>query len=213
MTLKITLAEPHPHPAKPETADAPAYDGLLYTVFQQLRASSSHGIAIALTSACPGEGVTHCLSAIVNNLSRDPRMRVLQLDARLLRELGCAPAELGQHCQRVDTNISEFLGDSTGSSAGRSWESDWEYRRDCLAELRAAFDYILIDCPALKEGRDVFSLAPLVDGVILVVEAGKTRTEQILHAERSLDFARGKLIGHILNKRTFTVPEWLYKRL
>ena len=217
MTIKITLAEPaaesRPHLSQPESADAPAYDGLLYTVFQQLRASSSQGVAIALTSACSSEGVTHCLSAIVNNLSRDPRMRVLQLDSRRLRELGCAPSELPQHCQRIDTNISEFLGDSTNAPAGRSWEGDWEYRRDCLAELRAAFDYILVDCPALKEGRDVFSLAPLVDGVILIVEAGKTRTEQILHAERSIDFARGKLIGHILNKRTFTVPEWLYKRL
>lgn len=201
-----------------ESADAPAYDGLLYTVFQQLRASSNCGVAVALTSACSGEGVTHSLTALVNSLSRDTSMRTLQLDSRRLRSLSCAPSALRGQCQRVDANISEFLGDPGDPPQHPlrrpcSWEGDWEYRRDCMAEFRAAFDYILVDCPALKEGRDVFSLAPLVDGIILVVEAGKTRTEQILHAERSIDFARGKLIGHILNKRTFTVPEWLYKRL
>ena len=66
---------------------------------------------------------------------------------------------------------------------------------------------------AIKSAGDVFSLAPLVDGVIMVVEAGKTRVDQILHAEKSIEFARGKLIGHILNKRSFDVPNWLYKLL
>ena len=222
MTVKITLANPpasaHARDSYAETPDAPAYDGLLYTVFQQLRAASNHGVAVALTSANSGEGVTHTLTALVSSLSRDTSMRTLQIDSRRLRNLSCAPAAMREHCQQIDANISEFLGDSGHASEGSprrscSWEGDWEYRRDCIAELRAAFDYILIDCPALKEGRDVFSLAPLVDGIILVVEACKTRTDQICHAERSIDFARGKLIGHILNKRTFTVPNWLYKRL
>lgn len=219
MKLKLTLPKPTadtPAPSLPRSFardSSPAYDGLLYTVFQQLRASATHGIAVALTSANSGEGVTHSLAAIVNSLSRDTGMRILQIDSRRLRECGCAPAELLQCCQQIDTNISEFLGHPSGTCPARSWEGDWEYRRDCLAEFRAAFDYILIDCPALREGRDIFSLAPLMDGILLVVEACKTRTDQICHAERSIEFARGKLIGHILNKRTFTVPDWLYKRL
>ena len=72
---------------------------------------------------------------------------------------------------------------------------------------------MLIDCPAIREGNDLLSLAPFVDGIILVVEAGGTRKEQILHAEKAIGFARGKLLGHILNKRRYDVPEWLYRRL
>jgi len=45
------------------------------------------------------------------------------------------------------------------------------------------------------------------------VEADKTRRDQILNAEKSIEFARGKLIGHILNKRSYLVPEWIYRRL
>ena len=226
MTLKVKWnARPHAT-ARPQSslgshasaiAASSAYDGLLYTVFQQLRASSPHGIAVALTSANSGEGVTHSIVALVSSLSRDRSMRTLQIDSRHLRELTCAPAAIREHCQQIDSNLFEFLGDSTLPPQPpvntRSWEGDWEYRRDCILELRAAFDYILIDCPALKEARDIFSLAPRLDGILLVVEACKTRTDQICHAERSIDFARGKLLGHILNKRTFTVPDWLYKRL
>ncbi len=221
MTMKMEFSATAPQPVPSERAvrgSGASCDGLLYTVFQQLRASSNQGVAVALTSANSGEGVTHCLRSLVDSLSRDSSMRTLQIDSRRLRDLSCTPSGIAEHCVHIEANISEFLEDAMNDAAtpaqrAHSWEGNWEYRRDCLAELRGAYDYILIDCPALKEGRDVFSLAPLVDGVILVVEASKTRTEQILHAERSIDFARGKLIGHILNKRTFTVPEWLYKRL
>jgi MinD-like ATPase involved in chromosome partitioning or flagellar assembly len=141
-------------------------------------------------------------------------MRILVVDTRRLREIACPPPQLRLLCQPVDENLYEFLGDSGSHPLGaRSWQGDWEYRRDCLAALRRHFDFILLDTPALNLGRDLFSVAPLVDGVLLVVEAGATRVDRILHAERSIHFARGKLLGHILNKRSFTVPHWLYKRL
>jgi Mrp family chromosome partitioning ATPase len=192
------------------THPAQAYDGLLYTVFQQLRAASSEGVIVALTSANSGEGVTHSVAALVGSLSKDHRTRILQVDSRRLSEIGFPPEEIIQHCQQIDTNIYEFIG---VAQASHSWTGNWEYRRDCIQQLRAAFDYILVDCPALNAAGELFSLAPLVDGVIMVVEAGTTRTDQILYAEKSIEFARGKLIGYILNKRTFTVPGWLYKRL
>ena len=82
-----------------------------------------------------------------------------------------------------------------------------------LTQLRLLFDYVLIDCPALHTATDTLSLAPFIDGIILVVEAGKTRKEQIRNAEKSIQFAHGRLLGHILNKRSYVVPNWLYRRL
>jgi Mrp family chromosome partitioning ATPase len=146
------------------------------------------------------------------------------VDSRRLRTLTTAPADLTHLCQPIDRTVSEFVdrraqqrdlnGIAMGPNVGPySWEGSWQYRRDCVQELRANFDYVLIDCPAIKEAGDVLSLAPFVDGVIIVVEADKTRKDQILHAEKSIEFARGNLIGHILNKRTYLVPKWLYEKL
>jgi hypothetical protein len=163
----------------------------------------------------------------------------LRIDARRLRAVTGPPVKMLDCCLRIDANVFEFVceaagfvptpstpdfrdgarqvhearGEARAEGQSRTWGSDCDYRRDCMRELRLAFDYILIDCPALHSAADVFSLSPLVDGIVLVVEAGKTRRDQVLQAERSIGFARGKLIGQILNKRTFIVPHWLYKRL
>lgn len=191
-------------------------NGLLYTVFQQLRSASEGGVVVALTSANSGEGVTHSIIALVNTLSKDKNVRILRLDARHLTEINCPPVGIAQHCQQVDANLYEFIGaNSQRASVEKtsSWAGDWEYRRDCMAELRNCFDYVLIDSPALSSSAEVLSLAPIVDGVIMVIEADKTRVDQIQQAEKSIDFARGKLIGHIFNKRSFSIPNWLYKRL
>jgi succinoglycan biosynthesis transport protein ExoP len=96
--------------------------------------------------------------------------------------------------------------------AGR-WNGSWQYRRDCIDLLRNEFDYALIDCSSLRESGDLLSVAPFVDGVILVVEANRTRRDQIQRAERAVEAAQGKLLGHVLNKRTYAIPGWIYRRL
>jgi len=56
-------------------------------------------------------------------------------------------------------------------------------------------------------------LASSVDGVVVVVEAGQSRREEITNAQRTIEQAGGKFLGFVLNKRRYPVPEWLYKRL
>jgi len=208
----------------PAVATIPAYEGLLYTVFQQLRQSAdgaqAKGLAIAFTSANSGEGVTHTIQALLSGLSRDGASRTLVADSRHLRHLTIAPSNLGELFRPIPSPSSGALfalDDPIETDANptgpHSWEGSWEYRRDVVENLRSAFDYVLIDCPALRESNDILSLAPFVGGVILIVEADKTRRDQILNAEKSIEFARGKLIGHILNKRSYLVPEWIYRRL
>jgi len=65
----------------------------------------------------------------------------------------------------------------------------------------------------LKVSAEAAALAANVDGVVVVVEAGRTRRDEIQNARRTLEMARGNFLGFILNKRSYPVPEWLYKRL
>jgi Mrp family chromosome partitioning ATPase len=65
----------------------------------------------------------------------------------------------------------------------------------------------------MKEAQDVLRLAPLVDGIVLVIEANRTKREQMLYAERAIEAAKGKILGHVLNKRTYVVPDWLYWKM
>jgi hypothetical protein len=93
------------------------------------------------------------------------------------------------------------------------WQRNLEYRKSCIRRLCSHFDVVLIDCPALKRSGEVLSVAAAVDGVILVVQAGRTTKADLAFAERQIAGAGGNLEGHVLNKlSTPFLPKWLYRR-
>ena len=84
---------------------------------------------------------------------------------------------------------------------------------DSVDALRVSFDNILIDCRSLKDSTDAAMLASMVDGVVIVVDAGDSRRDEIVNAQRMIETAGGKFLGFVLNQRRYPVPEWLYRRL
>jgi receptor protein-tyrosine kinase len=85
--------------------------------------------------------------------------------------------------------------------------------KERIAELRSAFDYVLIDAPPLNSYADAMVFGRLADGVVLVLEANATRREAALRVSESLQATRIPVLGAVLNKRTFPIPSALYKRL
>lgn len=81
-----------------------------------------------------------------------------------------------------------------------------------LAELRSEFDYILIDVPPLNQYADAISFGQLTDGVVLVLEANSTRRESARKVTESLRATNIPILGAVLNKRTYPIPEFLYQR-
>jgi protein-tyrosine kinase len=82
-----------------------------------------------------------------------------------------------------------------------------------LAELRTAFDYLLINVPPVILDGTANLLGPMLDGAILVVEANSTRREVARRARASLESANVRLLGAVFNNRTFPIPCALYSRL
>jgi succinoglycan biosynthesis transport protein ExoP len=80
-------------------------------------------------------------------------------------------------------------------------------------ELRKEFDYVLIDAPSLTRYADATALGRLTDGLVLVLEANSTRKEAALRVMENLRAAQIPVLGAVLNKRTFPIPESLYQRL
>ena len=79
--------------------------------------------------------------------------------------------------------------------------------------LKADFDLILIDSAPLTTSPDGLAVASKVDGVILVVEAEKTRWQTVKQAKESITRVGGNIIGVVLNKRRFYIPKMIYKYL
>lgn len=58
----------------------------------------------------------------------------------------------------------------------------------------------LIDTPSVLAVPDALTLAPLSDGVVLVVSRGKTRVESVQKARKQLEDVKAKMIGVVVNR-------------
>ena len=85
--------------------------------------------------------------------------------------------------------------------------------RSLLPELQREFDYVLIDAPPLREGDDTIMLGRSAEGVVLVLRANSSRRESARKAVHDLEAANVRVLGAVLNHRTFPVPESIYKNL
>jgi Mrp family chromosome partitioning ATPase len=100
-----------------------------------------------------------------------------------------------------------------GSSANVQSQLGFETLRVRIAELRSEFETVLIDAPPASLYSDAVQLGRLSDGVVLVLQGNTTRRESALSVKDSFDAANVRLLGAVLNKRTFPIPQKLYNRL
>lgn len=82
-----------------------------------------------------------------------------------------------------------------------------------LSELKERFDLIVIDCPPAATYPDGLAICRMVDGVILVVEAERTRWPVVESVKENIERNGGKILGLVFNKRHFYIPGFVYRRL
>jgi len=197
------------------------FDTLLYTVFQKPRDPELGGIVIAIGAANPCEGVTFVVRSLLHELDRSDFNSVAGVNMSFLRKLHEPTLEAIRKSLRAAENapgnqrraISRRHGAFSQNERGGPWEASWQYRRDCIDLLRSEFDHVIIDCPSLRVSGDLLSIAPFVDGILLVIQANRTRRYEPLEAAQRVAAAGGKFLGFILNKRTYEMPMWLERML
>ncbi|MGL5820111.1 MAG: CpsD/CapB family tyrosine-protein kinase [Sarcina sp.] len=76
-----------------------------------------------------------------------------------------------------------------------------------LEQVREHYDYAILDTAPVLAVTDSQVLATRADGVILVVEANKTKREHLQHTKENLEKVGANIIGSILNSVTRTKKE------
>ena len=71
--------------------------------------------------------------------------------------------------------------------------------RELIRELSEKVDFVVIDAPPILAGTDAMVVGREVDGVILVVQLGKTIGEMLERVKQMTESMRVKLIGAIVN--------------
>lgn len=187
------------------------------------------GSAIAFTAASDSEGAGQVARLFAVELARHTGRRTLVIDSQRLQSLGVEDyLQMPWNCH--PTNIDNlWILPAMKARNGRNEMPEVPKRSflmrvarqgevvdtglDSVDALRVSFDNILIDCRSPKDSADAAMLSSCVDGIVVVVDAGRSRRDEILNAQRTIEAAGGNFLGFVLNQRRYPVPEWLYKRL
>jgi len=112
--------------------------------------------------------------------------------------------------RRVTSNLWLASGDSSGTNGASPTLGDVQAR---ISGLPAEFEHVIISAPPVGFYTDAALLGQAADGVVLVLEANSTRRLTALKAKRALESVNVRVLGTVLNNRSFPIPEEIYRRL
>jgi Mrp family chromosome partitioning ATPase len=191
---------------------APGFERLL----AQLQSSAqgmSRAPVLGIAACRSGDGATFVTNALARQLTTKSRKRVLQADFRdLFLASGCTATELMSQCVFTDQQGRWRLSAPRGMRVLHDLVPEGDLRR-ALATLESQFDFLVVDCAAVTTSGWLWPLAPFLDEVLLVVAAGETRRQQVHYAQQLIEEAGARLSGCVLNKRTYPLPEAVYRLL
>lgn len=187
-----------------------ACQALVYSLLQRCDAEGrDQGFALGLVSYHPGAGVSHVQSLLEQMLNENEANCAVALDCEALGSVKNTLPRDTKFPQR-DSRGHDDASPNGNTVAGRdSRLARYRDRVGHLSALLGAYRYVLLDCHSLKEKTDVLGLAPLLDGVIIVVECNRTTTNQVDELERSIERYGGSVLGTVLNKTTYAIPAWM----
>ena len=87
-----------------------------------------------------------------------------------------------------------------------------EHLAEVAKTMRDRFDLIVIDGPALTSFPEMRVAIAGIDGTILVIEAERTVSVAAARTTTAIEAAGGHLLGLVLNKRRYIIPDWIYGR-
>jgi Mrp family chromosome partitioning ATPase len=192
---------------------AHAYRMLRTQLLRQVRARKMR--LIGVVSAVEGEGKTLTAANLALSVAAEPNQTALLVDldlrqpstAHLLGTSGQgleswfdgSISDLSRLMVRFDTLERLLVLPTQRGVDGSSEVLAGPRARELLQELRERYTdcVAILDLPPVLLADDVLTIAPLLDGVLLVVSEGRTKREDVLRVRELLQGVH--LLGTVLN--------------
>ncbi|HTM56814.1 MAG TPA: hypothetical protein VL123_00200 [Candidatus Udaeobacter sp.] len=173
---------------------------------------------VGFVSAQGGEGTSTVAAQFALTLLADARTRVLFVDAHAARpvlELGSGSGPLaGLFADANDPRATGRLDllplPQAVAAAGLYPPADLEATLDALG---GRYDWVVVDLAPVLYASESSSLAAVVDGVVVVIEAGRTKKPVLTRGVDLLRKAGARVLGSVLNRRQLEIPEFIYRRI
>jgi Mrp family chromosome partitioning ATPase len=209
---------------------APVRDDEMISLLRALQLTmpqKSHW-TIGLISTLHGEGVSSIARGLARVVSRTPNAKVLICDVAgdprtqpsrngHSKSTALARASLDHGAGRIEFSwlpgSQVAMGALGEPGAINALAADAESVRSMLSSVSDSFELTILDLPPVSESIVGPAMAKALDGVVLVVEAERTRSAAVQASQRTLRMHGGNVLGVVLNKRRFHIPNFIYRRL
>lgn len=168
--------------------------------------------AIQVTSAMPGEGkTTTAVNLAVVLAQAGNRVALVDADLRKPRvhnvfalspTYGLTNTLLGDPVDLAIAQVDEHLWVLPSGSVPPNPSEMLGGRRlqAVIEELKAQFDYVVIDSAPVLPVSDAIALSRQVDGVLVITQAGRTSAPQVRQTLAGLEQVSAPVLGVVLNK-------------
>jgi len=110
-------------------------------------------------------------------------------------------------------NPNLYVSPLTRSTKGNPYFVDIQASVLFLNEVKKRFDLILIDSAPATIAPDSIALSRYADGVILVLEAERTKRAAVENLRDKIEKSGGTILGIVFNKRRYHIPQRIYQWL
>ena len=198
---------------RPKSRDAEAVRGIRTAIFFGSQANSLR--IIQFTSAQAGDGKSTLACNVAVSIAQSGK-RIILVEADLRRpslrgilgrdpEVGFAQVLAGTHRWQDALQTIEQVPGLDVVFSGERPDNPAELLTgpmlaESLAEMKNAYDYVIVDSPPLLPVTDPCSIAARVDGVILVVQMGKNTRPNAERACALLETIGVRVLGVVMNR-------------
>ena len=184
---------------------------------------------IAITSSIHSEGKTITslnLAMTLAHSTQKPKILLIDADMRRGRvadylgvnqEKGLSEV-LQEQAATEDALFNIDIPNLTFMSAGEIPQNPSELlgsekMKNFIFNMKKQFDHVIIDTPPIISVTDSGIVASISDGVLMVIQAGRTQRGIVRRAQELLHQAHAKLLGHVLTNIEYHLPEYIYRYL
>jgi len=184
---------------------------------------------LGVTSSIHQEGKTvTSLNLAITLAQSTKKPKVLLIDAdlrrgRLAKYLGVSHPEGLSEVLTGQMKIDEVLFNidienltfmTSGSVPQNPVELlDSDSMADLINDLKKQFDHIIIDTPPIIPVTDAGIIGSQTDGVLMVIQAGRTQRGIVRRAMELLHQSHARILGHVLTNVEYHLPEYIYRYL
>lgn len=170
-----------------------------------------------------GEGTSTVALQFAQSLARDQGLRPLLVDTNVQRP--AFEIDPGSRCAIPAPRVAEPTPEQAGVVASNLFvapvpddvRQTGMYQPALLRQLlegsASGFDWIVIDGPPVLDSPDCAALGGIADGVIMVLQAGRSKRPVVTRAAEVLRKSGAQVLGSVLNRRVLEIPEFIYRRI